>query len=429
MFHKLKNRLVLLYGITSSIILTVIIIGVFFINYKQNKEQAMVLFQKNVEQIVEKISFENTISSTWIDKMQTENQLLIFIEDNGIQLTKLSRKSTQVDTIKFIKRIKVLAAEQGINLDRKPLYSTVVKTPIYNLSRNNRESYLGMAASIPKGDAGFRNVMVIYHENSGVRHILEQVFIYIIIDFIGIVALFLISSLYIGKVLKPLEEGQKRQNAFVAAVSHELRSPLTVIKAGITSIREDISKVDQFLPHLEGECGRMTRLISDMLMLASADARTWSLCKEQVDMDTLLIESYDIFCTCFNMNNYELNLDLPEEELHVIHGDRERIKQILTILMDNAMSYTPISGTISLRAYNQKHCVVIEVEDQGIGISDEDKKLVFERFYRGDKSRNDKKHFGLGLSIAKELVELHNGHITIKDALGGGAIFVLQLPC
>jgi OmpR-family two-component system manganese-sensing sensor histidine kinase len=429
MFHKLKNRLVLLYGITSSIILTVIIIGVFFINFKQSKEQAMVLFQKNVEQIIEKISFENTISSNWIDKMQTENHLLILIEDNGIQLTKLSHKSTAVENMKFIERLKVLAAEEGINLDRKPLYSSVVKTPIYNLSMNSSESYLGMAGLIPRGDAGFRNVMVIYQNNSGINYFFEQIILYIIIDFIGIVALFLISSLYIGKVLKPLEEGQKKQNAFVAAVSHELRSPLTVIKAGITSIREDISKVDQFLPHLEGECGRMTRLISDMLMLASVDAKTWSLQKDQVDMDTLLIESYDMFCTCFNNKNHEFTLDLQEEELYAIHGDKERIMQILTILMDNAISHTPNGGMIALRAYNQKHFVVVEVEDQGMGISDEDKKLVFERFYRGDKSRNDKKHFGLGLSIAKELVELHNGHITIKDALGGGAIFVLQLPC
>lgn len=429
MFHRLKSRLVLVYGITSSIILTVIIIGVFFINYKQSIEQENVLFQKNVEQIIEKISFENRISSNWIDKMRTDNQLFIVIEENGIQLTKLNRKNTTVESMKFIDRLKVLAAEEGINLDRKPLYSTVVKTPIYNLSGNGSESYLGMAGLIPRGDAGFRNVMVIYRNNSGIQYIFEQIILYIIIDFIGIVALFLISSLYIGKVLKPLEEGQKKQNAFVAAVSHELRSPLTIIKAGIASIREDVSKADQFLPHIEGECSRMTRLIGDMLMLASVDAKTWSLQKEPIDMDTLLIESYDMFCTCFNNKNHEFTLDLQEEELHVINGDRERITQILTILMDNAISHTPNGGMIALRAYNQKHFVVVEVEDEGMGISDEDKKLVFERFYRCDKSRNDKKHFGLGLSIAKELVDLHNGHITVKDAIGGGAIFILNLPC
>jgi signal transduction histidine kinase len=172
----------------------------------------------------------------------------------------------------------------------------------------------------------------------------------------------------------------------------------------------------------------MTRLISDLLLLASSDAETWSLVKEPVEMDTLLIEIYDMICSCFNKNNYQITLDLPEEELHVIYGDRERIKQIFTILIDNAMSHTPPGGIIALRAYNQKNYVVVEVEDHGHGIFDEDKKQVFERFYRGDGSRNDKKHFGLGLSIAKELIELHEGSIFIKDTPGGGATFVLRMP-
>jgi signal transduction histidine kinase len=92
------------------------------------------------------------------------------------------------------------------------------------------------------------------------------------------------------------------------------------------------------------------------------------------------------------------------------------------------MSYTPSGGRIALRAYNQKHCVVIEVEDHGSGISEEHKTHVFERFYRGDQSRNEKKHFGLGLSIAKELAELHQGDIVIRDTMGGGATFVVRLP-
>lgn len=221
--------------------------------------------------------------------------------------------------------------------------------------------------------------------------------------------------------------GIKRQVAFVAA-SHELRAPLTVMKAGLSSIREDTSKVNVFLPYIEEECDRMTRLISDMLLLASSDAKTWSLVKEPVEIDTLLIEIYDMFCSCYNNKNYRLHLSLPEEELPVIYGDAERIKQILTILIDNAMSYTPAEGVIALMAYSQKDYVIVEVEDHGPGISDEDKKLVFERFYKKDQSRNDKNHFGLGLSIAKELAELHGGNITVKDTPGGGATFVLWLP-
>lgn len=226
-----------------------------------------------------------------------------------------------------------------------------------------------MATLISK-DTGWLNIMVFYCDNKEVNFLFQQIVLFAFVDLIGVAALFLI----------------------------------------------------------EGECNRMSRLISDMLLLASSDARTWSLFIEQVDMDTLLIECYDMFCTCFNKKDHRLTLELPEENLHVINGDRERIKQMLTILVDNAMSHTSKGEMIALRAYNQKHFVVVEVEDHGDGIHEEDKKHVFERFYRGDQSRNEKKHFGLGLSIAKELIELHEGDISIKDTTGGGATFILRLP-
>jgi signal transduction histidine kinase len=301
------------------------------------------------------------------------------------------------------------------------------ETPVYTLNHKGFHTYLGMAIVIPNGD-NWKNVYGIYNDVNDESKLFQQILIFTLIDVIGVAALFLISTIYIKRIIKPLEEGQEKQNSFVAAASHELRSPLTVIKAGIASIKEDKSKADLFLSHIEGECDRMTRLISDMLLLASADTKTWSVVWEPVDMDTLLIEMYDMFCTCYNEKHFQLTLDLPEESLLVINGDKERLKQILTILVDNAMSYSRPGDEIAIRAYSQKHSVVIEVEDHGKGICDKDKEHIFERFYRGDKSRNNKKHFGLGLSIAKELAELHKGDITIRDTLGGGATFILKLP-
>lgn len=427
MFSKLKKRLVILYGFTSSLILTIILTGAFIINYQQNQNQIKILFQKNVEQITEKIRTDNVISNTWLSKIQSENHLLIFIEDNGKRLSSYTKINLSNESVSMIDLIKQQSKDEGINLDRKPLFSTVKKTSVYNLNHNIFNTYYGMATLLPN-EFGWKNIIAIYYNDTGVNQLIEQLILFIFIDFIGVFSLFLISSLYIGRILSPLEEGQKKQVAFIAAASHELRSPLTVIKAGITSIKEDLTKADQFLPHIESECNRMTRLISDMLLLASTDAKSWTLVMEPIDMDTLLIECYDMFCTCYNNKDYQLTLDLPDGELHKIIGDKERIKQILSILVDNAMCHTSSGGSIALRAYSQKHYVIVEVEDHGIGICDKDKKLVFERFYRGDQSRNDKKHFGLGLSIAKELTELHGGDICVFDTVNGGATFVIKLP-
>jgi signal transduction histidine kinase len=426
-FKQLKFRLILLYGITTSVILTVIIIGISVINYKQNSEQEKVLFQKNTEQIAEKIQSDNIINSTWMRQKQAENHYIILIEENGKRLTSSYQAEGEMDRNALAEEIKEYAASEGIRMDRRPLYSKVAKTSVLSLEYKNEGSYLGMAVSIPTQN-GWQNIMVFSENGQRSRAQAGQILFVIVIDLMGVAALFFISWLYISKVMKPLEEGQKKQNAFIAAVSHELRSPLTVIKTGLASIREDPSEAGHFLVHVEGECDRMARLINDMLLLAAADARHWKLNIEPLDMDTLLIECYDMFCTCMNEKQAVITLELPEEALCTIPGDKERIKQILTILTDNAMSYTPKGERIVLRAYQQKRYMVIEVEDHGKGMSEEEKKHVFERFYRGDQSRTGKKHFGLGLSIAKELAELHKGDILIRNTPGGGSTFVVKLP-
>ncbi len=427
MFSKLKKRLVLLYGTTTSIILTLIIIGVYIISYNQSQEQTRILFQKNVEQVADRIQSKGIINSIWLAQMQRDNHMLIILEDNGKRLTSFSDASPTINIDKSVVKLKELAKEQGILLDTKPILKATEKTSIYTFHKNILQSYLGMAISI-RSDNGWQTVIAFYSDNNQWNTLQKQLLSFALIELAGVAALFLISFLYIDRVLQPLEEGQQKQNAFVAAASHELRTPLTIVKAAVTSLREDNAKVDQFLPYIEGECNRMTRLISDMLLLASADAKTWSLQKEKMDLDTLLIESYDMFCSCRKPYDIDLTLELTEGESHMVMGDKERISQVVAILIDNAMSYGKEGKTVALRVYNWKSYAIVEVMDHGCGISSEEKKLIFDRFYQGNKSRTEKKHFGLGLSVAKELVELHGGDITVKDTPGGGSTFVFRLP-
>lgn len=427
MFRKLRKRLVFHYGITTSMILTLIIVGVFFITYNQSQEQTRVQFQKNVEQVANEIQSKAVISTSWLVQMQRNNQMIIFIEDNGKPLTSFSLMETTINTKDSVAKLKAMAKEDGISLDTKPLMIATEKTQIYTFHTNILQSYLGMAISI-RSAKGWQTVIAFYNNINQWSSFLKQILIFALIELAGIVGLFLISSLFVGRVLQPLEMGQQKQNAFVAAASHELRTPLTIIKAAVASLTEEASKMDQFLPNIEGECNRMTRLVSDMLLLASADVKAWSLQKEELNLDTLLIESYDMFCSCRKSSDPDLTLELSEEEQHMVMGDKERISQIIAILIDNAMSYGKEGKQIALKVYNRRNYTMVEVEDHGTGISEEDKKLVFDRFFQGNQSRTDKKHFGLGLSIAKELAELHDGDITVKDTQGSGATFVLRLP-
>lgn len=169
-------------------------------------------------------------------------------------------------------------------------------------------------------------------------------------------------------------------------------------------------------------------LIKDLLILAASDSKKWHLTLGNHDSDTLLLDVYETFEPVCRHNGITLNLMLPDMELPRIHCDKSRVIQILTILLDNAITYTLPDGMIDLEIFIKKRNVCYLVADHGNGIPDEEKERIFDRFYQSDKSRKEKEHFGLGLSIARELTELQKGKLTLTDTPGGGCTFCLMLP-
>ena len=171
----------------------------------------------------------------------------------------------------------------------------------------------------------------------------------------------------------------------------------------------------------------MSRLIGDLLFLASADADAWPVKMDMVEVDTLILDVYEAYLPICRENRVMLNIVLPEEPLPGIRADAERLKQVTGILLDNALSYgvTQTHRSIELVVAMQRRHVLIRVIDHGPGLTTEQKAHVFDRFYRADASRKDKQHFGLGLSIASELVSLNQGSLSVTDTLGGGCTFCI----
>ena len=179
---------------------------------------------------------------------------------------------------------------------------------------------------------------------------------------------------------------------------------------------------------MESETCRMARLINDMLTLANADARNWTIHREPVELDTLVLETYEKFEPQAMGQKLEFNFHIPEQRIPQLLCDPGRIGQVLSILLDNAFSYTPKGGKVVISLSFDSDIFQIAVIDSGPGITDKNKKAVFDRFYRVDASHKDKEHFGLGLCIAKEIVKLHKGKIWIEDTPGGGTSMMIQLP-
>ena len=261
------------------------------------------------------------------------------------------------------------------------------------------------------------------------RQILHQRIRFIFVNLAGILCLFLFSYYYTKKLLHPLLENYQQQNEFIAMASHELRTPLAVILSSTNAFSSATAKQQHNLLNIiESEGKRMSHLINDMLLLAKTNNHTLIYSMQESELDTLVLNSYEAFLPIAQEKNIKLQVSLPDMNIPSCTLDAKRISQVLEILLSNAVSYTGEKGLIKLSLVQTSSAFEIMVADNGIGISDEAKPHIFERFYREDKSHSQKNHFGLGLCIAKEIIDSHNGTITAKDTPGGGTTMIINLP-
>jgi signal transduction histidine kinase len=389
-------------------------------------EKRFEVFGNHGDTIINKLQNENILNANWLTQMESKNNLILYIEDNGNPLTFKGVLNPPTNRFVLIERLKSLAMSEGIASDLNPVYFNVSNSNTYIIKGDYNDIYYGFVSVIPT-DTGWRSLILLQYLPNYYSSVTNQRILYTVLGLAGVLALFLVSMRLISRMIRPIEESNRRQTTFIAAASHELRSPLSVIMANSAVISVASDESQKFLGGINNECMRMSRLIDDMLLLANMDTKTWQIKSEPIEIDTLLVETYEAFLPLFHQKKLSFELDLQEDELPIISGDKDRLKQILYILLDNAISYTPTGKKVTLRGYISKQHLIIEVEDQGIGITDEDKSLIFDRFYRVDPSRSDKKHFGLGLSIANELVQCHNGKISIQDTEGGGSTFTIRL--
>lgn len=229
-------------------------------------------------------------------------------------------------------------------------------------------------------------------------------------------------------MLDSLDEAHRAQERFVSDASHELRAPLTAIQGNIELLRRQpgMSEADrdEALGEIEREATRLGRLVADLLALAHADAGI-AIVQRQVDLDVVVL---DAFRTARPLaQRQELSLD-PFEPIQVC-GDADRLKQLVLILLDNAIKYTPVGGSVTLGLASADTNAIITVADSGVGIASADLPHVFERFYRADPARGrDPGGTGLGLPIAQWIVTQHGGAIDLHSIPDQGTTATIRLP-
>jgi len=223
-------------------------------------------------------------------------------------------------------------------------------------------------------------------------------------------------------------ESENKLRRFVADASHELRTPLTAIRGFAELHRQGAvsgeEKTKELISRIEGESIRMSSLVEDLLLLARLD-QARELDFEPVDLNTLIGEV--VASAKAAGPNHPIELNLPPEELFVL-GDSRRIHQVVANLLANARTHTPLGTKINVTARQTLAEVIIEVADNGPGLSKSDQERIFERFFRADPARvrNSGEGSGLGLSIVDAVMKAHGGYVSVKSDLDKGATFTLH---
>lgn len=254
-----------------------------------------------------------------------------------------------------------------------------------------------------------------------------------VISLLALILAACIGHIMAGKVISPMQEAYEKQRQFAADASHELRTPLAVVMASADMLQSDSSITSpmcrQVIDDMKDEVKKMTKLVSDLLTVARSDGNAEKLNITEFIITDKFEQTIRNMQTLAEKKNITLEGDFPEGLTYI--GDEQKIAQLILILVDNAIKYTPEGGKVTvnlLKDNTSKNKIKFKVTDTGVGIAIEDQKKIFDRFYRVDKARSrEMGGNGLGLAIAESIVKRHKGSIGIESELGKGTTFTVEL--
>jgi signal transduction histidine kinase len=407
MFHKLKSKLTILYTF-SLLFLLLCFIGILYFLISQQiiqneKDDLQSFFDKEkmdlVEDLYEKehrgISYDPN-RAIFYYVFDTKNQF-IYGEESIKQLSGwIEGKYLSDKTTSFIKQV-----------TWKHVHLILIKKPI------NTNGYL-------------HGYVIIGKDISSERHLTENItWILLLLTIMFSILLGFLGYYFAGQAIKPIKTAFNKQEKFVSDASHELRTPLSIFYSSIDLLRrEEKDNLSPFgqevIEDVKAEAELMNKLINDLLFLARSDKNVLALEMSDINLSELTKSIYKRFSS-----QSADNINFAESIQEGIHFkcDETRIQQLLYILLDNAFRFTK-EGKVELALKSSSEKIVLSVSDTGGGIPMNDIPYIFDRFYRGDLSR-EKGGSGLGLSIAKAIVTAHGGKIFASSDLGKGSVFTI----
>ena len=386
---------------------------------KSSRADAIRSFDGQFTTAVLYVQSQDRLSLRWLEQMESAGNLHITILDGGIPLFSAGLAPNRGGD----------AAAAAMEIARQEYGMTGKETQFrceFPMREAGKDYYAGVAR-VPKGD-GYLELACLYPLQAMERVIVRQCLAVGLGTAAAIGLLGAFSWKFTGRMLRPIDRSRQQQKEFIAAASHELRTPLTAILSAASAMeRAEGTERETFYHVIQREGCRMGQLIEDMLNLASAESGGWRISPKVIELDMLVLDVFETYEFQAKEKGLRLLLELPED-VPAITADPNRISQALSILLDNALSYTPAPGRVTIGLHTAGKKLRFTVADTGPGVREEEKERIFQRFYRSEAARSDRRHFGLGLSTAAEIAAKHHGRLWVENAAQGGAVFILELP-
>ena len=396
MIDKLRKKIFWIIQITLSIIILGLIILFGVMNYR-NTIISSTRFMDRIE-----------IKGEAINDMPKElNEPRFNNEDFMINLEGVYRLQ--------IKDNKIIKESDGVTNEIKNYALKIENSTV-------EEGYIGnYIYKIKKFGNNEKEIILMENENA-INELKLTIISSIVIGIFALIIVYLIAKRISETIVKPVQESFEKQKQFVSDASHELKTPLAVIEANADVLQEKQGE-SKWITYIQNEVQSMNKLVNDLLTLAKLEninnknIQKFDLSKE-IQMSVAVFESM--------MYENKIKLETNINEKIEFNGDKEDIKHIISILIDNAIKHTKENNKIIVNAKKEKNEILIEVKNQGEPIPEDEQDKIFERFYRVDKARSrSEKRYGLGLAIAKGLVERYNGSIKASSKDGFTSFVVI----
>ena len=391
MYQKVKHRLVTLYTITTGVILVTALISLYLSNVFQINKNYKEQYKAIISYVSDLLGQSNIVDAKKLVGLEEENQAIIYIEENGIDIGYRGSYMPGKSKDSLVEELCSRLDGDNFNLST-PTIRKDVQSKIYTIQGVTKNSFWSSATKIQRGDSNLMFMVMLSLEPmyTSYRNLAGR---YVVILLVVMCFVYMMSRVLMQKVLIPLKENAKKQDDFIACASHELRSPLAYIKTANSTLssnclpyidNEHKEYLESFIENTSLECDRMSLLLEEMLELASAETKAWTIHRENTDLDKFFSEVYERLLTYCTSKSHYFEIILPEEPFGIAVFDEQRLYQVIQTLVNNALQYTPEKTKITLTVEYEKKNLIIRVIDHGEGILDCDKSKVFERYYRQD---------------------------------------------